>query len=80
MKITLIGGGSTYTPELIDGLIQYSKELPVDELVLMDIDEQRLRIVERLADRMLKAAGVDIQLRLTLDREEAPHHADYVIV
>lgn len=43
MKITVVGGGSTYTPELIEGFARRADVLPVDELVLHDIDPERLR-------------------------------------
>jgi 6-phospho-beta-glucosidase len=80
MKICVIGGGSTYTPELIEGLIQSQDELPTGAIALMDLDESRLRVVGGLAERMLRAAGADVELRLTTDRREAITGADYVIV
>ena len=45
VKVAVIGGASTYTPELIDGLAVLSERLPVDELVLEDIAADRLEIV-----------------------------------
>ncbi|MRR30972.1 hypothetical protein EG834_11750, partial [bacterium] len=45
MKIAVIGGGSTYTPELVNGFLSRVNELPVSELWLMDIDEARLAVV-----------------------------------
>ncbi|HYY08275.1 MAG TPA: 6-phospho-beta-glucosidase, partial [Actinomycetota bacterium] len=45
MKVAVVGGGSTYTPELVEGFATRADRLPVDELVLFDIDEERLRIV-----------------------------------
>ena len=53
MKIAVIGGGSTYTPELIEGFAARADVLPVDELVLEDISEERLDIVGGLARRIL---------------------------
>jgi 6-phospho-beta-glucosidase len=79
LKICVIGGGSTYTPELIEGFIERKDELPVAAIVLMDIDEDRLRVVGGLAERMLRAAGADIELQLTTRRREALEGADYVI-
>jgi 6-phospho-beta-glucosidase len=79
LKICVIGGGSTYTPELIEGLIEGQDELPVAALALMDIDEDRLRVVGALAERMLRAAEADIRLQLTTQRKEAVEGADYVI-
>ncbi|MCK4472929.1 MAG: 6-phospho-beta-glucosidase, partial [Anaerolineae bacterium] len=56
LKICIIGGGSTYTPELIEGFIEREDKLPVAAIALMDIDENRLRVVGGLAERMLRAA------------------------
>ncbi len=85
LKICVIGGGSTYTPELIEGFIERRDELPVATIALMDIAENRLRIVGGLAERMLWAAeaasltGAEIELKLTTRRKEALDGADYVI-
>jgi len=79
LKICVIGGGSTYTPELIEGFIERGDELPVASIALMDIDEDRLRVVGGLTGRMLRAAEADIELRLTTQRKEALEGADYVI-
>ena len=79
MKICVIGSGSSYTPELIEGLIECWDELPVAMISLMDIDERKLGILGGLAQRMVKAAEVDIDIQLTLDRERAIDGADFVI-
>jgi len=79
LKICVIGGGSTYTPELIEGFIEKRDELPVTTIALMDIDEDRLRVVGGLTERMLRAAGSDIELKLTTRRKEALAGANYVI-
>lgn len=79
LRICVIGGGSTYTPELIEGFIHKRDELPVATIALMDIDEERLRVVGGLAKRMLRAAGADVKLQLTTRRREALAGADYVI-
>ena len=57
MKIGVIGAGSTYTPELIEGLLQRISVIPTTELVLMDIDERKLGIVGRLSKRMVERQG-----------------------
>ena len=57
MKIAVIGGGSTYTPELIEGFARRSGILPVDELVLHDISTERLDVVGGLAGRILAREG-----------------------
>ena len=53
LKLAVVGGGSTYTPELIEGIARRSQRLAVDELVLLDIDAERLEIVGGLARRMM---------------------------
>jgi putative intracellular protease/amidase len=72
MKICIIGAGSTYTPELIEGIINKRDSLPLTELDLMDIDERKLNIVGSLCQRMIEAAGLPCKTRLVLnDYEEA---------
>jgi 6-phospho-beta-glucosidase len=80
LKIVTIGGGSSYTPELIEGFIKYYHELPVTEIWLVDIEEgkEKLEIVGNLAKRMVKKARVPIKIHLTLDRKEALKNADFV--
>ena len=80
IKIVTIGGGSSYTPELVEGFIKRHKELPVKELWLVDIEEgkHKLEIVGNLVKRMVKKAGVDMEVNLTLDRREALKDADFV--
>ena len=65
MKIAVIGGGSTYTPELIEGVIDRQSTLPIDDLVLLDIDQERLSIVGGLARRMLLYGDWPGRLTLT---------------
>ena len=45
VKVAVVGGGSTYTPELVEGFVTRGDRLPVDELVLLDIDPERLEVV-----------------------------------
>ena len=80
MKIVTIGGGSSYTPELIEGFILRKDELPITEIWLVDVEEgrEKLEIVGAMAKRMVKAAGLDWKVNLTLDRREALEGADFV--
>lgn len=80
LKIATIGGGSSYTPELVEGFIKRYDELPIRELWLVDIEEgrEKLEIVGNLAKRMIEKAGLDIDVHLTLDRREALKDADFV--
>jgi len=80
LKIVTIGGGSSYTPELIDGFIKRYDELPVTDFYLLDIEEgrEKLEIVGKLAQRMVAQAGIPMNIHLTLDRETALKDADFV--
>lgn len=80
LKIAVIGGGSSYTPEIIEGFIERHHELPVKELWLVDIEagKEKLEIVGNLAKRMVEKAGIDCQVFLTLNREEALKDANFV--
>lgn len=80
IKIVTIGGGSSYTPELVEGFIKRYDQLPVSQLWLVDIEDgkEKLEIVGNLAKRMVKKAGVPMEIHLTLDRREALKDADFV--
>ncbi|MGM0829465.1 MAG: 6-phospho-beta-glucosidase [Bacillota bacterium] len=80
IKVVTIGGGSSYTPEFVEGLIKRYDELPVSELWLVDIEagKEKLTIVGNLAKRMVEKAGVPMEIHLTLDRKEALVDADFV--
>ena len=79
IKITIIGSGSTYTPELIEGLINKKDSIPLDELYLMDIDERKRTIVGGLCQRMIEAAGMKTKVVLTDDLDEALPGASFVL-
>ncbi|QHQ59744.1 6-phospho-beta-glucosidase [Anaerocolumna sedimenticola] len=79
LKITIIGAGSTYTPELIEGVIERSANLPVTEIALMDIDQRKLDIVGGLCKRMIENAGLKTEVKLTMDLNEALERADFVL-
>ena len=80
VKVAVVGGGSTYTPELIEGFHTRRDRLPVDELVLQDIDDERLEVVGGLARRILQKHEWPGTLVVTKDRTRALDGADYVIV
>lgn len=80
MKICIIGAGSTYTPELVEGIINKRETLPVTELVFMDIDERKLNIVGSLCQRMVEAAKLPCKTELVLnDYAYALKDADFVL-
>jgi 6-phospho-beta-glucosidase len=80
MKVAVIGAGSTYTPELVSGLARVRDRIDVDDLVLHDIDAERLEVVGALAGRMLARAGYDGRLQSTGDLVRAVDGADFVLV
>jgi len=79
LKIAIIGAGSTYTPELIEGIIKRKDVLPVAELALMDIDARKLDIVGSLGERMIRAAGMTCRVVKTANLDEALTGADFVL-
>ncbi|MFB1049853.1 6-phospho-beta-glucosidase [Paraliobacillus sp. JSM ZJ581] len=80
LKVVTIGGGSSYTPELIEGFIKRYDTLPINELWLVDIEEgkEKLDIVGNLAKRMVEKANIPMEIHLTLDRQAALKDADFV--
>ncbi len=78
LKVAVIGGGSTYTPELVNGFLTRVEQFPLDELWLMDIDEERLKIVGGFAQRMAEAKGSPFKVFLTTSQREAVKGASYV--
>jgi len=80
LKVAVIGGGSSYTPELIEGLLERSHELPIREIWLVDIEEgmHKTEIIGDLARRMINKAGSEIKVQVTVDRKAALKGADFV--
>jgi 6-phospho-beta-glucosidase len=80
MKIAVIGGGSTYTPELIEGFVRRTDILPFDELVLQDVSADRLEVVGGLARRILARDGLAGRLTTTTSLDDAVDGAAAVLV
>jgi 6-phospho-beta-glucosidase len=80
-KVVVIGGGSSYTPEIVEGLLARAEALSLREVWLVDIPEgqEKLEVVGSLARRMVAREGVPFEVKLTLDRREALPGADYVV-
>jgi 6-phospho-beta-glucosidase len=78
VKLVIFGGGSSYTPELVDGLIRRYEELPVSELCLTDINPERLEILGGLSRRMLARAGLPVAVTTMTDRRRALEGAAFV--
>ncbi|MFF4355850.1 6-phospho-beta-glucosidase [Streptomyces sp. NPDC001604] len=80
MKLTVVGGGSTYTPELIDGFARLRDTLPVEELVLVDPAPERLELVGGLARRIFAKQGHDGRIVTTDDLDAGVDGADAVLL
>ena len=79
INVTVIGSGSTYCPELVDGFLQRQDSLKLKRLVLMDIDERKRTIVGDLCVRMIRNAGIDCEVVMTDNLDEALKGADFVV-
>ncbi|WP_108669713.1 6-phospho-beta-glucosidase [Peribacillus acanthi] len=81
LKIAVIGGGSSYTPELIEGFIKRYHDLPVDEIWLVDIPEghDKLETIAKLSQRMVNRANLPITVHSTMNRKIALANAQFVI-
>ncbi|MDH7482132.1 MAG: 6-phospho-beta-glucosidase [Armatimonadota bacterium] len=79
LKVCVIGAGSTYTPELIEGFIKRKKEMPIAHISLMDIDEHKLEIVGNLAIRMAERSSLGAEIELTTDRKKAIEGAAFIL-
>ncbi len=77
-KVAIIGGGSSYTPEFIEGFINHENEIQVGEIALFDIDEERLNIVGGMVQRQVHYAELDTRVKLTLSRPEAVEGAHFI--
>jgi 6-phospho-beta-glucosidase len=80
LKLAVVGGGSTYTPELVDGFTRRADRVAIDEIALLDIDPERLAIVGGLAERMLARQGWTGRVLQTTDRDAAIDGADFVLI
>ncbi|NLJ79772.1 MAG: 6-phospho-beta-glucosidase [Firmicutes bacterium] len=79
VKIAIVGAGSTYTPELVEGFLKEARALALKQVYLFDIDSYRLRIVADLVKRMVEAKGSPFTVKATQDRKKALSNADFVL-
>ena len=79
ITVAVIGSGSTYCPELVDGFLKASDSLKLKKISFMDIDKRKRTIVGNLCIRMLKKAEVDCEVVLTDDLDKALEGADFVV-
>ncbi|MEU4231466.1 6-phospho-beta-glucosidase [Nonomuraea sp. NPDC026600] len=80
MKLTIVGGGSTYTPELVSGIAHQYAALDIEEIALVDPDTERLEVVGGFARRLLDHAGHPAKVRLTADLEAGADGAAAVLL
>ncbi|MFD4540683.1 6-phospho-beta-glucosidase [Streptomyces bauhiniae] len=80
MRLTVVGGGSTYTPELVDGFARLRDTLPVSELVLVDPAADRLELVGGLARRIFARQGHPGRVVTTSDLDAGVADADAVLL
>jgi len=78
--VAVVGGGSTYTPELVDGLCDLEDRIVVDDLVLLDPSDLRREVVGGLSERILRARGWGGTFSTTADPDAALEGADFVVV
>lgn len=81
LKLAIIGGGSSYTPELVEGVLKRLDRVPVKEMHFVDVEagQEKLEIIEALTRRMVEKAGADITIKASLDRRVAIENADFVM-
>lgn len=81
VKLVVIGAGSSYTPELIEGVIKNHHQLPVSHIAFVDVEmgKTKMDIIFQLTKRMLEKAGLAIEVSQTLDRGNALQGADFVV-
>ncbi|KLV02245.1 diacetylchitobiose-6-phosphate hydrolase [Photobacterium aquae] len=81
LKLAIIGGGSSYTPELVEGIINRIERLPVREIHFVDVESgrEKMAIIEALTRRMIARAGVEIDIKASFDRRAAITGADFVL-
>jgi 6-phospho-beta-glucosidase len=81
LKVAVIGGGSSYTPELVEGFIKRQAELPLAELRLIDVEagREKVEIVAAMAKRQFAKAELDVKVSVHYDRKPALEGVDYVV-
>jgi 6-phospho-beta-glucosidase len=80
VKVAVVGAGSTYTPELVEGFVTHRDRLPIDELALFDVDPDRLAVVSGVAERILRRHDWSGRIEGTIHRARALDGASFVVV
>jgi 6-phospho-beta-glucosidase len=78
MKLSIIGAGSSYTPELLEKLAEAKESFPLEIITLMDVDSARLEAVAAFCNRYIRSLGLNVRLESTLDLDEAVYGAAFV--
>lgn len=79
MRVSVIGAGSSYTPEIIEGLAARREQLHVEKVTLMDVQPERLEVMAQFCRRYLRHLGVELPIEATLEREQAIQDADFIL-
>ena len=81
VKLVVIGAGSSYTPELIEGVIKNHHQLPISHIAFVDVEmgKEKMNIIFELTKRMLAKADLPIEVTQTFDRKTALQGADFVV-
>lgn len=80
VKIGVIGGGSVFTPELVDLLAKSSHEMPIQEIVLMDRNMPRVKILKKFADRLIAQSGAAFPVRVSNSYRDAIEGTDFILI
>ncbi|MGA9398152.1 MAG: hypothetical protein WBV22_07815 [Anaerolineaceae bacterium] len=80
IKISIIGAGSSYTPELFEDLVNYRETIPVTEVCLVDKNPDRLSLIEKVAGQLVAKNKLDLKLTCTTDRQSAIAGSDFIIL
>jgi maltose-6'-phosphate glucosidase len=79
-NVTIVGGASTYTPGIMKSFIQNKERFPLKQIILMDINEERLNQMGQYVEIMLKEYFPGVKVKWTLDRREAFESADFIFI
>jgi 6-phospho-beta-glucosidase len=80
IKIAVIGGASSYTPELFDNLVDFKAGFEVDEVILMDLNTEKLKFIAGVCERLIGKSGLGVKLSTTDLVEKAVAGVDFIIL
>lgn len=80
IKITVVGGGSSYTPELSANLVETGDRLNIEQVCLFDLNAEKLELIRNISQKLLDEAGSNIQVTATQNMDEALTGCDYIVM